>query len=142
MSDHPQRDGGEIGEPTREGAPTALTPIAQQTGMLVRAVQEAVQDSVGHLRTEIAQVHVHARSDLKWTMAAFAAGFVLLGGMIFEAYHWVDGHVGTSVTRLEDKISKTDDKVDALGISQARIDQKLQDLLDRIPPVPTPPPHH
>jgi hypothetical protein len=109
--------------------------------MLVRAVQEAVEGSVGHLRTEIGKVQTHARSDLKWTLAALAAGFVLLGGMMFEAYHWVDEHITTAAFRLEDKLSKTDDKVGTLGINQARTDQKLQDLLERIPPVPTPPPH-
>lgn len=40
----------------------------------------------------------------------------------------------------ENKIEKLSDKVDKLVISITRVETKLEDLLARIPPVPTPAP--
>jgi len=42
--------------------------------------------------------------------------------------------------RLDDRISKTEDKINALTVTLTRVETKLGDLLERIPPVQAPAP--
>jgi hypothetical protein len=55
-----------------------------------------------------------------WHIATFAAGFLILAGAKITAY-----------LRLDDKISD-------MSKSQVRIETKLDDLIARLPPAPTP----
>jgi len=87
-----------------------------------RIIVEAVKESVAELKSDVRDIRTHRFTDLLWHIAAFAAGFVILGGMMIAAYF------------------KLEDKMQALSTSNTRIETKLEDLLQRIPPVPTPPP--
>jgi hypothetical protein len=148
---------GDVGAPPPDGAPPPhINPESQQTGMLVRALQEALKDSVSELRADIAKIETHARSDHRWLTGAFATGVVIVFGALVTGYFHLDDKIQTQSTRVETKIdaasstinSKIDtegqhsiDRMDQLGMTMVEIKTKLADLLERIPPVPTPPSH-
>lgn len=91
---------------------------AGQTRLLIKAVEDAVSD----LKSDVKDIKSHRHSDFVWLVTVFALGFVALATMIVTSY-----------IRLEDKIS-------ALSNTSIRVDTKLEDLLQRIPPVPSQPP--
>ena len=96
--------------------PTDLSPGIAQTRVIVRAVQESLSDVKTDLREITKKEHDHFLLLLK----IFGAAFVLLSGMLIFGYF-----------RLEDRVV-------SLDASSIRIDTKLEDLLQRIPPIPTP----
>jgi hypothetical protein len=122
-------------EPPKAGPPPVSAETAQ-TGILVRAIEAALVEPL----KRISELRSDNRTDQKWMLTAFAAGFLLLAGMMITGYHWLDERIIAQSTRLEDRLGKTDDRVNSLGSLLTRVDQKLQDLLDRIPPQPTAPP--
>ena len=83
-------------------------------------IPEIVSD-VRHLQSDLNALKADAKSDFRWLITIFGAGFLLLAGFIIYGYF-----------RLDDRLSK----VESIG---TRIDTKLEDLLLRIPPVVTPP---
>ena|SRR6516225_11354388 len=87
-----------------------------------RIIVEAVKETVAELKSDVRDIKSHRFSDLIWHISVLAAGFVLLAGMMIAAYF------------------KLEEKIEALSTSNTRIETKLEDLLQRIPPVPTPPP--
>jgi hypothetical protein len=97
--------------------PTDLSPSAAQTRLLVRAVQDSLVD----VKTDIREIKSGEHAHFLLLLKIFGAAFVLLSGMLIFGYF-----------RLEDRVS-------ALDSSSIRIDTKLEDLLLRIPPIPTPP---
>ena len=71
----------------------------------------------------------HRHSDFVFHITVLAAGFLVLGGMLIFGYF-----------RLDDRITKSDDKINTLTNAVTRINTQLEDLLERIPPVQTPVP--
>jgi hypothetical protein len=132
LAEEPRRVEGS--EPPPAGPPPF--PGAAQTGMLVRALEDALVDP----RKDITNLQTSTRTDFWRLLCSFAAGFVLLATMLVVGYHWLDDRIIVQSARLEDRIAKTDDRVNSLGSLLTRVDQKLQDLLDRIPPQPVAPP--
>jgi hypothetical protein len=65
---------------------------------------------------------------MMWHIAALAAGVVLLGGMLIAAYFKIDD-------RIEALARATQDKFEAASNASTRVETKLEDLLQRIPPV-------
>lgn len=72
--------------------------------------------------TNVKDIRSHRFSDLLWYISSLAAGIVLLGGMIVAAY------------------LKIDDRIHDMSTALTRVETKLDDLLQRIPPIPTPVP--
>lgn len=99
-----------------------VTPDMTAATAQARVVVEAVNDSISELKQDVREIKGYRFTDLVLHISALAAGFVLLAGMMIAAYF-----------KLEDKIS-------ALSTKSTRIETKLEDLLARIPPVPSPPP--
>jgi hypothetical protein len=60
--------------------------------------------------------------------------------MIIGSYHWLDDKITSESDKIGSKIDKADDRIVILGSDLSRVDQQLKDLLERIPPVATPPP--
>lgn len=89
---------------------------AGQTRLIVEAVKETVAD----LKSDVKELKSHRFTDLLWHVTALAATFILLGGMMVAAYF------------------KIEDRLLDLTRASARVDTKLEDLLQRIPPAPTP----
>jgi hypothetical protein len=87
-----------------------------------RLIVEAVKESVADLKSDVKEIKSHRYSDLVWHVSTLAAGFVLLTGMMIAAYF------------------RLDDRVNGISMALTRVETKLDDLLQRIPPVPTPAP--
>lgn len=85
-----------------------------------RLIVEAVKESVAELKNDVRDIKGHRISDMRWHLGAFAAGFIILGGMLITAYF------------------RLDDRINTLDTSMTRIETKLDDLLQHIPPLPTP----
>jgi hypothetical protein len=92
-----------------------------------RLIIQAIEPTITELRNEMRDVRRSASGDFKWILG----GFVLIGGMMITGYF-----------RLDDRISKVEEKFQALSISNTRIETKLEDLLQRIPPIHSPVPGH
>jgi hypothetical protein len=87
-----------------------------------RLIVEAVKESVAELKSDVKDIRSHRVSDLVWHVSTLAAGFVLLAGMMIAAYF------------------KIDDKISDISKASTRIETKLDDLVQRIPPVQAPAP--
>jgi hypothetical protein len=97
--------------------PTDLSAGAAQTRLIIRSLQDSLRD----VKVDVQEIKVGVHSDFRLLLKIFGGAFVLLAGMLIFGYF-----------RLEDKIS-------TLNASSIRVDTKLEDLLQRIPPIPTPP---
>ena len=98
--------------------PVDIGGYAGQTRIIV----DAVKDSVAELKADVKDIRSHRFSDLLWHIGALAATFALLGGMMIVAY------------------MKIDERMRELSTASTRVETKLEDLLQRIPPVQTPVP--
>jgi hypothetical protein len=87
-----------------------------------RLIVEAVKESVADLKSDVKEIKNYRYGDLFKYLGAIAAAVVLLGGMMIAVYF-----------RVEDQIQR-------LSTATTRIESKLEDLIQRIPPVPTPAP--
>jgi hypothetical protein len=88
-----------------------------QTRLLINAVEATLKE----LKDDVKDVKSHRHSDFVYTVSMFAVGFMLLAGMLVYGYFRID------------------DKVTSLSNTLTRVETKLEDLLQRIPPIPTPP---
>jgi hypothetical protein len=131
MSDRFAR--GETEPPLEGGAPPSLSPTAAQTGVLVRALQEGLRDSVTDLRREISELKRSTDGDYHRLLYIFGAGFIAIVVLFAWGY-----------TRLEDRFitvsDKLSDQIESLQNTTVKVDTKLGDLLERIPPAVTRPP--
>jgi hypothetical protein len=105
---------------------TPITGEAAHTRLRIKAVE----DSVGEIKADIRDIKNHRHTDFVHIVQALSAGFILLAGALIAAYFIVDN-----------KIDKLSEKISGVSTITTRVDAKLEDLLARIPPVPTPPPH-
>ena len=107
-------------EPPRSVANVVPTDMANagQTRILV----DAIKESVAELKSEVTKIRDHRVTDLLLQLGALAAGFIVLSGMMIAAYFKIEG-------RLHE-----------FGTVSTRVETKLDDLMQRIPPVPTPVP--
>ena len=76
--------------------------------------------SVGFIKEAVSELRTNSRSDHRFVLAVFGAGFVLLGSMTIASYLLLVN------------------KVDSQAIAGQRIETKLDDLIARLPPTPTP----
>jgi hypothetical protein len=95
----------------------------------VRAIVSALEAEIRGIKGEISLLNRDRHSDFKFTMSVFAAGVVLLVGMLFFGFF-----------KLDDRTNKVDDSLRKQENLSTRIDTKLEDLLARIPPVQAPAP--
>lgn len=136
----PEREEGAPLPGTQEGMPPHINPAAAQTGQVVRAVQDAVRQGLSDIKADLTKIETRSHTDYHRLLYIFGAGFLALAAMTIEAYRWGHEDLIAASSKVETRIEKTDDRVVSMGNSLSRIDQKLQDLLERIPPVQTPPP--
>lgn len=97
--------------------PKNISQGAAQAGQIIRGIQ----DSLSAVQLDIKDLRREAHHDFWSLLKTFGAGFIILGGMLIYGYF-----------RLEDQIT-------ALDRTLIKVETKLDDLLQRIPPVPTPP---
>jgi hypothetical protein len=89
---------------------------AAQTRLLIKAIEDTVKD----LKDDVRDIKSHRHSDLILHLSVFVAGFLVLGGMLIAGYF------------------RLDDRIDKLTETSIRVDTKLEDLLQRLPPVQAP----
>jgi hypothetical protein len=109
----------EDSEPPARLAQVPPPDIAAGTGQLRLIVQE--------LKDDIKEIKSHRHSDFVFHLSVLAGGFILLATMLIVGYF-----------KLDERIIKSDDKINTLANNLTRIETKLGDLLERIPPVQTP----
>jgi hypothetical protein len=88
-----------------------------------RLIVEAVKETVSELKSDVRAIREHRFTDMLWHIGALAATLVILGGMMVATYF------------------KVENRLQELSTSATRTETKLDDLLQRIPPVSTPPPN-
>lgn len=91
-----------------------------------RLIIQAIEPTITELKNEMRDVRKSASTDFRWIIG----GFILIGGMMIAGYF-----------RLDDRIARLEDKFLTLSNTTTKIDTKLEDLLERIPPISTPPRH-
>jgi hypothetical protein len=107
--------------------PTDFPGGSAQTGQIIRNFEETLKVLRDDSREIRGRVHTH----FLVLIAAFATGFLVLAGMLITGYF-----------RMDDRTTKLEDRLNTRGISNAKIETKLDDLLQRIPPAVTPVPRH
>jgi hypothetical protein len=95
-----------------------ISGATAQTRLVIIAIEASIKD----LKDDVREIKSNRHSDFVYMISVFAAGFLLLAGMLIAGY-----------LRLDDRIVE-------LTKSSVRVDTKLEDLLQRIPAIPTPPP--
>lgn len=103
--------------------PSAL-PAVLPTGGLghTQAIVNALEKSIGDLKTDVREVRSTEHTHFIWLITALAGGFLLVCGVLVAGYF------------------RLDDKIDKLTQSSIRVETKLEDLLQRIPPAVIPVP--
>jgi hypothetical protein len=133
VSDHQSRR-DDAGAPSSEGGPINLTRESGQTRQLVQALETALRDSMAELHKEVAEIKTRSHTDYHRLLYIFGAGVAAL----IAVFGWGFARLDDRLIAIGDRLS---DRVAEVATSQARTDQKLDDLIARIPPVPSPPPH-
>jgi hypothetical protein len=105
----------EAGPPKETANVTPMDSGTTQTRIIV----EAVKTTVATLESNVKEIRDYRYTDLWRHLAAFAAGIVLVVGMLITAYF------------------KIEDKMQILSTASTRMETKLDDLIARIPPVQT-----
>lgn len=85
---------------------------------------------VREFRDDIREIKRDQKADFRIVISMFGAGVVVVVGMLIYGYF-----------RIDDRITKLEDRVNGMGTTLTRIDTKLEDLLARIPPAQSPLPH-
>jgi hypothetical protein len=97
----------------------------------IRLVINALEGSIHEIKGDVRDIKKQLHSDFVVTMYVFATGFILLAGMLIFGYFRLDD-------KIEGKMKDIDNRVDTMVITTTKIDTKLDDLLQRIPPTQTP----
>ena len=106
-----------ISQPTEMANVTPMGTTSNQT----RQIVDAVKDAIAPIEKTVSGIAQGRIDDLWRFIYLFGGGFVLLAGMFITGY-----------IRLSDRI-------ETLEKSSVRVEQKLDDLIARIPPVQTTP---
>jgi len=120
------RDHENATAPTERELDTTTPDISGEAGR-TRARVQAVEDAVDEIKDNIREIKADQKTDFRIIIGMFSAGFLIVGGMLIFGYF-----------RLDDRIGRSDDKINSLTSTTVRIETKLEDLLARIPPAQTP----
>jgi hypothetical protein len=85
---------------------------------------------VREFKDDIREIKRDQKIDFRIVIGMFATGFVIIAGMLVFGYF-----------RVDDRVIKLEDRVNGLNTTLVRIETKLEDLLARMPPAQTAPPH-
>jgi hypothetical protein len=95
----------------------------KETANVVRPLDDASERSRALVDAVLVQVNKDRISDSRWYLGIFGIGFLTLAGLFISGYLLVAGRVET----VGEKILPVDKAV-------TRIEQKLDDLIARLPP--------
>jgi hypothetical protein len=95
-----------------------VTPMGSASAQ-TRQIVDAVTASVAEIAKDVKEIKNYRYTDLLLHIGAFTGGIIMVVTLILTVY------------------SKLDDRIQAISSTTTRSDQKLEDLLQRIPPTPT-----
>jgi hypothetical protein len=115
----PNVQGIEEKSPSKEQIANVIPDVgtAAQTRFLINAIDVSTRE----LKDDVKDIKSHRHSDFVYMISVFSLGFILLAGMFIFGYF-----------RLDDRIVE-------LTKSSVRVETKLEDLLQRVPPILLPP---
>ena len=124
----------EDGVPAPRGGPAPATPMpgmqhAQQAALLLQPILDELHKDIREIRSQ-------GRTDFWAMLSGFVGGFLILAGMVIGAYFLLKGDIDRVATRLETRLDKQADQLQAISSTLSRVDQKLEDLTK--PPSPLP----
>jgi hypothetical protein len=119
----------ESGEPPSDSA-APISSNAAQARVMRDTLEQILRDTVSEIKTEVSTIKAQAHTDFRNILYIFGTGFVLLAGLAIAVYLKSDEHISNMVTRLEDHVGTVEK-------SLVKVETKLDDLLERIPPVPS-----
>lgn len=102
--------------------PSQVATVLPTGAAHTQAVVKSLEGSISEIKLDVRGLKDNRHNDFVYLITVFAAGFLLLAGLL-----------GTVYFRL-------DDKLDKLTQTSIRVDTKLEDLLQRLPPVVAPAP--
>jgi len=117
--------GASLGASPADGT-ALMSQHAAQTRIIVEAVEGAVSRSLDPIKADIREI----KKDVRKLLIGLVTGFLILAGMVLTSYRWLSTDMLSASDRLSDRIS-------ALEKSTTRADQKLEDLIARLPPATT-----
>jgi hypothetical protein len=132
MSGANERGTDGVNAPLVGPAPPAPIPgvdLAKQAALLL-------QPSLDEIHKDIREIRDHGRTEFWRLLAGFAAGFIILAGMVIGVYRWISDDLVRTTTRLEMRLEKQADQLQTINGTLSRVDQKLEDLTK--PPTPLP----
>jgi hypothetical protein len=102
---------------------------AQQAALLLQPILDELHKDIREIRSQ-------GRTDFWAMLSGFVGGFLILAGMVIGAYFLLKGDIDRVATRLETRLDKQADQLQAISSTLSRVDQKLEDLTK--PPSPLP----
>jgi hypothetical protein len=97
-----------------------VTPIDAGVTPVTRVLIDAVKEQVADLKDDVKEIKSHRFADLLWHIGGLVGLAVIIGGLMLTIYF-----------KLEEKIS-------SIAKSSTKVETRLEDLIARIPPAPTP----
>lgn len=111
---------------------TTPSDLSHGTGQ-TRVLAGVLEDGLKELRADVREVKAYRHSDFRILAGMIATCFLVLAGMVVTGYFKLDDRIALTT-------GKADDRITTLTTTSTRIDTKLEDLLQRIPPAVTPVP--
>src|SRR5271154_4578753 len=87
-----------------------------------RSLVETFKESLAEIKADVRDIRNHRFTDALWILGAIGAVAIVLGSMMIAAYMAIES------------------RIDELSTSSTKVETKLDDLIQRIPPAPTAPP--
>jgi pheromone shutdown protein TraB len=106
----------------QEEVPSQVATVVPTGAGHTQAIVKSLEDSIAEIKTNVRELNSNRHTDFVYLITLFGAGFLLLAGILTAGYF------------------RHDDKIEKLSHSNVRIETKLEDLLQRIPPTVVPAP--
>jgi hypothetical protein len=98
-----------------------------------QAIVKSLENDISAIKDSISAIRDNRHTDFVYLISIFAAGFLLMATLFGFGFFRLDD----KFDKLTDKLGDKTDKLNAAGI---RSETKLEDLLQRIPPIVAPAP--
>jgi pheromone shutdown protein TraB len=102
--------------------PSQVATVVPTGAGHTQAIVKSLEGSIADIKIDVRELKNSRHSDFVYMITVFGAGFLILAGLLGTVYF------------------KLDDRIDRLSQIIIRADTRLEDLLQRIPPVTTPAP--
>jgi len=115
-----------------------LNSNALQSRMVIQGIQDDIKNirmDIKEIRSDMASVKSNIHENFVRILMLYGAGFVALSVGFIYAYNRLDDKITRDIDNIRNSISIIDGNFRKNEILSTKIDTKLEDLLQRIPPV-------